>query len=111
MENDLYGEMRHYMRLLDAAVGEYPVRGKRAAEAERAYRIALAEEELTKRAEGIPATLVRDVARGQKDIAKLAFERDCALRVFESAGEAINSYKLQLRLIASQLDREWGDAK
>lgn len=41
----------------------------------------------------------------------LRFERDCAEVFYKSAQEAVNSMKLQLRLLDNQLEREWGGAK
>ena len=51
-----------------------------------------------------------DICRGSEEIAQLRFKRDCAEVVYKSAQEAINSYKLQLRLLDAQLDREWSHA-
>lgn len=56
-------------------------------------------------------TIISDICRGSTQIAGLRFERDCAEVVYKSAMEAINSMKLQIRLMDSQLGREWGAAK
>lgn len=108
MTDDLWSEIEGRMRLLDTALREYASRGRLAAEAERSYREALAKEELTLKAEGHPATLIRDLARGSKEVARLAFERDCAEALYESAGEAINVFKLTIRVLEGELAREWG---
>ena len=47
------------------------------------------------------------MCRGNPEIAKLRFERDVAEVVYKSAMEAINGYKLQIKILNDQLDREW----
>ncbi len=59
-----------------------------AAEAERSYRQALAEEVVKLRADGTAATLARDLARGDKRVAALAFDRDVAKGMYEAVGQA-----------------------
>ena len=71
----------------------------------------LARRILEEREKGTPVTIISDICRGSTQIAGLRFERDCAEVVYKSAMEAINSMKLQIRLMDSQLGREWGTAK
>jgi hypothetical protein len=52
---------------------------------ERAYREALAKRMTELRAEGIAATATADLARGDKHVAGLRFERDVAEGVVEAA--------------------------
>ena len=107
----LYQELDNKTRLLDAAVKELRSRGTALAEAERDYRIAKAKAILEEREKGTPATVTLDIVKGRKDIANLCFKRDCAEVVYKSALEAINSTKLQLRLLESQVQREWGQVQ
>lgn len=111
MENDLVSEIRQQMHLLDAAVRQFSKRGQAYAQAEHDYRVALSKMVMEKRAEGMPVTIISDVCRGDKTIAKLRLEKDIALTVYESAKEAIQSYKLQIRILDAQLEREWGAVK
>lgn len=106
----LYSELDGKTKMLDVAVRELRSRGSAYAQAERDYRVELAKAILEERAKGTPATICSDVCRGRKDIAQLRFERDCAEVVYKSALEAINSIKLQLRLLENQIQREWGQA-
>ena len=46
-----------------------------------------------------------------KKVAKLRLARDIAEVIYNANQESINSLKLQLRLIQSQLDKEWGQIK
>lgn len=57
--------------MLEVALKECKTRGRAAAEAEQTYRVALANKILLLREGGLPATLIGDVARGDKDVAAL----------------------------------------
>ncbi len=108
---DLVTEIMDKSRMLDIAISELKRRGQKYAEAERDYRVALAKQMLTERDNGMPVTIISDICKGKSEIAQLRFSRDCAEVLYKSAMEAINSMKLQIRLMDSQLDREWGAAK
>ena len=45
---------------------------------------------------------------GIPSVAEARFKRDVAETVYTANKEAINSIKLQLRLIEGQIQREWG---
>lgn len=108
--NDLVNAIGAKTALLDAAISQLGKRGQAYAKAEMDYRIALAKKTLEERGAGTPVTIISDVCRGDREIARLRFERDCAEVVYKSAMEAINSYKLQIRMMDSQLSREWENA-
>lgn len=108
---DLVTEIMDKSRMLDVAISELRRRGQKYAEAERDYRVSLAKQMLTERDNGMPVTIISDICKGKSEIAQLRFSRDCAEVLYKSAMEAINSMKLQIRLMDSQLDREWGTAK
>lgn len=107
---DLIGEIGQKTRLLDTAIKELGVRGRAYAQAERDYRVAMAKKILLERENGTPVTIISDICRGNPEIAKLRFERDCAEVVYKSAMEAINGYKLQIRILDAQVEREWSHA-
>lgn len=111
MSYDLIQEIRDLTTLLNSAVAAYSRRGKEYAQAEYAYRVALAQEMAVLRADGQPVTIVADLARGNKDVARLRMDRDLKEVSFKAAGEAIQNYKLQIRIKDAQVQREWGDAK
>ena len=104
---DLFTELRDRQTLLERALGELGKRGRARANAEHDYRVALAQEMLKKRDAGYPATLIGDLCRGEKHIARLKFERDVADTMYAAALEAINAYKLGIRVLSEQIDREW----
>ena len=105
---DLYTELQDKVRLLDTAVREYGNRGRAYAKAEHDYKVGLAKKILVERDKGTPVTIISDICRGSAEIAKLRFERDIAEVTYKAAQEAINSYKLQIRVLESQISREWG---
>ena len=128
---DLDLELRDKLRLLDISLREFGKRGRAYAEAERDYRVAdqlesrredlekfvsgiqrftvgLAKKVLIERAGGQPVTIISDICRGNAEIADLRFKRDVAEVDYKAAQEAINSYKLQIKILEAQRAREWG---
>lgn len=97
-------EKTHY---LDKALNLLGKRGRAYAQANHDYRVALSKTMLAERENGTPATILSDVCRGREEIAKLAFERDVAEAIYRAAMEAVNVYKLEIRLLGEQIDREW----
>lgn len=86
--------------------------GNELAAAERDYKVCLRKEALTLRSEkGMPVTLIAQIIYGVQEVADKRFKRDVAETMYNTAQENINSIKLQLRLLESQLNREWGNAK
>lgn len=54
------------------------------AEAERAYRKRLAERILAMKADGVAVTACETIAKGEKDVADLRYQRDVAQGIFEA---------------------------
>lgn len=104
---DLFLELRHKQQMLDTALGELGKRGKENAKAEATYRMALSKKILEERDKGTPVTIISDVCRGDKEIARLKFTRDVAEVMYQAAMEAINIYKIEARQLEAQIDREW----
>lgn len=107
---DPISEVWRRSELLEVALKECKTRGQAAAEAERVYRVKLAEKILMLREGGLPATLIGDVARGDKDVARLKFDRDCSQVVYDNAQEAVMVYKKQIDVLREQIEREWNNA-
>lgn len=104
---DLMQELSAKVELLDKALGALGSRGRAHAEAEQKYRVALSRRILQERESGTPVTILSDVCRGDKEIARLKFERDVAEQVYKAALEAINCYKIQIRVLENTIEREW----
>lgn len=100
-------ELQGKVSLLDKALQQLGNRGRAAAQAEQDYRVERAKHTLVLRDKGIPATLIQDLCRGEPTIAKLKFEWDVSAVSYDAAKEAINSYKLQIRVLEETIEREY----
>ena len=107
---DPISEVWRRSEMLEVALKECKTRGRAAAEAEQAYRVKLAEKILLLREDKFPATLIGDLARGDREVAQLKFERDCAEVVYDNAKEAVNVFKRQIDVLREQIEREWSRA-
>lgn len=105
---DLYLDLQSLLRRLDAALNELPRRGRSFASAEHDYRVAMAQKILVLRDQKIPVTIIGDLVRGDREIARLRLERDICETVYEAAQETIRVWKLQAGLAEAQIGREWG---
>lgn len=105
---DLWQEIQQKTKELDICIKELRKSGTAYAEAERAYKIKLREVCLALRAQKeMPIGLIDKTCYGVPEVAELRFKRDVAETVYMANREAINSIKLQLRIINDQLGREW----
>ena len=81
------------------------------AQAERDYKVLLRQECLKLRDEGMAIGMIDKTCYGIPVVAEARFKRDVAEAVYKANLEAINSIKLQLRLIENQIQREWGQSE
>ena len=100
-----------YNNLLELAVTEMTKRSRDKAEKEYKYKTALSKRLVELRAEGQAVTHLSDIARGEPEIAKLRLDRDIAEGLYDSSKEAINMYKIRIRVLENQYAREWGMTK
>ena len=109
---DLLNELNMLTNQLSEAIKIMARYGKEKAEAEKNYKIALRQEALILRSEkDMAVTLIDKVVYGVSDVADKRFKRDVAEAVYQANQEAINSIKLQIRVIENQLSREWSSTK
>lgn len=106
---DLYDELQKKTRQLDFSIKELRKNGTAYAQAEYDYKVELSQKALKFKEDGMPVTLIQLVIYGDKDVAKKRFNRDVAEAVYKANQEAINSVKLQLRLIENQISREYSN--
>ena len=83
--------------------------GVQMAKASSEYRAAKAVRIRELKAQGLPATLILDLAKG--DCAEKQYERDMTEVIYETQKEYINSLKTEIRVLEGQIDREWGAVK
>lgn len=105
---DLYEEITRLMAELTASIRKLRQNGVNLAEAERDYKIALRQEALKLRTgDNMPVTLINNVIYGIPAVAEKRFKRDVEQANYDANKEHINVTKLKLRVLESQLAREW----
>lgn len=105
---DLINEIQNLTKQLTNSLKQLRTNGIKLAEAEKEYKIAVNKKALLLRSEEMPVTLINQVIYGYEDIAQLRFLRDSAEVVYKANLEAINTLKLQIRIIENQIKREYG---
>lgn len=94
---------------LTASIKKLAENGRKFAEAERDYKITLRTEALKLRQEkGMPVTLISQIIYGVPEVAELRFKRDIAETIYNTNLEHLNVTKLKIRVLESQISREWG---
>lgn len=105
---DLISESQTKQKQLDVCIKQLRKSGKEYAEAEKEYKILLRAECLKLRDSGMAIGMIDKTCYGIQSVADARFKRDVAETVYRANLEAINSIKLQLRLLENQIQREWG---
>ena len=109
MDNyDLYTELQSKTQQLNYSIKELRKNGTAYALAEKEYKVLLRTEILKLRDEGQAVGIIDKICFGIPSVAEARFKRDCALTLYEANKEAIQSLKLQMRLIENQIGREYG---
>ena len=92
---------------LDESIKMLRKNGNVAAEAERVYQVTKSQTILRLKDEGYPVTLIKEMVKGDEQVAQKRLERDLARVLYDANKEVINIRKLQLRNTESQIEREW----
>lgn len=106
---DLQIELDKQVELLQRSLEQLKKTGRTYAEAERDYKVLLRQEVLKMRDEGVAIGVITLTCYGIPSVAEARFKRDVALSIYQANQEAINTYKLKIRLIESQIGREWNN--
>ena len=105
---DLVNDIQQIMDELTSSIKLLRKNGNELAEAEKQYKITLRLEALKLRNEkNMPVTLINQIVYGIPEVAEKRFKRDVAETMYNTNQEHINVTKLKLRLLESQLSREW----
>jgi len=107
---ELYDELQQKIKQLDASIRQLRKSGTEYAKSEREYKVLLREECLRLRGEGMAIGLIELTVYGIPAVAEARFQRDIAKTVYEANQEAIQATKLIMRLLESQIAREWGQS-
>ena len=105
---DLMNELQSKIKQLEASLKKLRTSGTNYAKAERDYKILLRQECLKLRDEGMAIGMIDKTCYGIPSVAEARFQRDVAQTIYQANQEAINTLKLQLRLIEGQINREYG---
>ena len=106
---DLLNDLNEKTKELQASLKKLRETGTKYAEAERDYKVLLRQEVLKLRDEGEAIGVIQLTCYGIPSVARARFNRDVAEAIYKANQEAINTLKLQIRLIESQLQREYGN--
>ena len=104
---DLYLELQNKIQQLELSIKSLRTNGTSYANAEKDYKMLLRVECLKLRDEGMAITLIDKICYGIPSVAEARYKRDVAEAVYKANQEAINSLKLQMRLIENQIGREY----
>lgn len=104
---DLMNELQAKIKQLEVSLKQLRVSGTKYAQAEKDYKILLRTECLKLRDEGMAIGMIDKTCYGLPSVAEARFQRDVAETIYRANLEAINSIKLQMRLIENQLSREY----
>lgn len=104
---DVFAQIDELYDLLMGELDNCRKAGCQLAENEAKYRMELSIAELHERERGTPVTIINDICRGDPRIADLRRARDCSKVLYEASREAVNVYKLRLRLLNEQASRVW----
>ena len=104
---DLITERDTKQRQLDKAILDLRGNGTAFAESEKNYKVLLRQEVLKLRDEGVAIGVIDKICYGIPSVAEARYKRDVAEAIYKANQEAINSLKLQIRIIDNQVSREW----
>lgn len=104
---DLYNDLQAKLDQLSVSLKKLRQTGSEYAKMERDYKILLRQEVLKLRNEGEAIGVIQLTCYGIPSVAEARFKRDVAEAIYKANQEAINTLKLEIRLIESQLQREY----
>ena len=107
---DLQIELQHQVDCLQKSLENLRKTGSEYAKAERDYKVLLRQEVLKLRSEGEAIGVITLICYGIPSVAEARFKRDVAEAVYKANQEAINTYKLKIKLIENQIGRELTNA-
>ena len=107
---DLNIELEQKRKQLEMSIKSLRQNGTAYAEAEKNYKILLRQECLKLRDEGMAIGMIDKTCYGIPSVAEARYRRDIAEAIYRANQEAINSIKLEIRIIENQISREYDNA-
>ena len=106
----MWAEIKETLSNLDLALAQAKTRGLEYSKAEAAYYTAKDRRVRELMDEGYSATAIGMIVKGEESVNdKLQHFRNMEV-LYKNALEAVNVYKLRLRVLESQYEREWSRA-
>ena len=106
-DDNLFDTIQRKIAELEMSIKSLRGNGNKYAEAEKDYKVKLAEKALKLRDSGVAVGMIDKVVYGDKEVAEMRFKRDVAEVLYKANMEHINATKLEIRILESQLSREW----
>lgn len=107
---DLYNEIQEKIEQLNKSIEDCKTLGIEYNVAECQYKIKLRVEALKLKYDNdMPVTLINQVIFGVPEVAELRLKRDKAETMYNTAKDKVNILKLQIRILDSQLQREYNN--
>lgn len=106
---DLITELERMKTELHTSMKLLRQNGEKMAQAENLYQKVKAETWVEMETMGCPITKIKETIKGQPKVAEALLNRDLATVMYESNQEHINVVKLEMRIIESQISREWSN--
>lgn len=107
---DLYEEILQKQKQLDIAVKSLRKTGTDYAAADRDYYMIKTQEALKLKESGNAISFVSTIVKGIKPVAEARFKLNVASAMYDANKESINVLKIEIKVLNSQLEREWGQA-
>ena len=95
--------MNKCLRAMQQGNMQYKTLGLKKTAAEEKYRVALQKEIARLKLEGYKVTIIPDLARGNKEVARLRLERDVADVNYETCRNSLRYCEKELEILRSQL--------
>lgn len=108
---DLLLDLQEKIQELNASKDNLIKNGIALAEAEKQYKILLRQECLKLRDEGMAIGMIDKTCYGIPVVAEARFNRDVAEAKYKANLEAINTFKLEIKIIQTQIEKEYYDEK
>ena len=108
---DLLNELNIQVDLLQQSLEKLKQTGKNYANCEKEYKVLLRQEILKMRDNGEAIGVITLTCYGIPSVAEARFKRDVAESLYKANQEAIQTYKLKIRILENQIQREWNNQK
>jgi hypothetical protein len=107
---DLVNQLMTKTKMLEPAIRRLANEGQAYAAAERDYKILLRQEALKLRQADMAIGMIDKTVYGIPEVANMRFERDVRETLYKTALEYLNTLKLEIRVLQSQIEKEWSHA-